>query len=147
MKPSTDKELKGWVRLLVALWLGGWGLFFAFFDAKPAVLPPLAPPAPGTTRARIDWSNYDTNKLSTNLTFRVHWSSTMSASLTNWLIVATLVGTNTVADVVIPNVDGNSFFAVSGSNLFGQAFFSNIATLSPPVDTLVPVKINGAVRP
>ena len=144
MKKSTFMEVKDWFRLCVALWLGGWGLFFAFFDARPAL---LAPPDPGTTRVHLDWSDYNKNKLSTNLTFRVHWSSTLAAALTNWLVVATVVGTNTQADVVIPSVDGNSFFSVSGSNLFGQKFFSNIATLSPPVDAFVPVKVTGVVRP
>lgn len=119
-------------------------VFLAVVGRSAVVLPP---PSPGTTRAHLDWSDYDPKKLSTNLTFRVHWSATLAAALTNWLVVATVVGTNTFADPVIPSVDGNSFFAVSGSNLFGQVYFSNIVILSPPVDPLTPVKINGAVRP
>jgi|SRR2546429_2728163 len=145
MKKSIFNELKDWLRLFACLWLGGWGLFLAFFNARPAIVTP--PPPPGTTRAHLDWSDYAKDKLSTNLTFRVHWSATLAAALTNWLVVSTLVGTNTQADVVIPSVDSNSFFAVSGSNLFGLVYFSNIVVLSPPVDPLTPVKVTGVVRP
>ena len=72
--------------------------------------------------------NYPTNELSTNLTFNLYHSLTITNPLP-WTVMTNIVGTNLVCSLNI--IPGEHYFYVTASNFWGESVPSNILGLPP----------------
>lgn len=97
--------------------LVGLGLVFLALAADPM------PPGLVT----LTWP-YDTNSVTSDLTFYLLSSPDASAPLTNWQTVAVIPATNFPASMTITGSPTVAFFTVFSSNQFGMSSNSNIVT-------------------
>lgn len=90
---------------------------------------PLTLAAPTTGKLKLGWS-YDPALLTSDLVFKVYYSTSLAVPLTNWTVLATLSGTNLTA--VVQGQGGLNYFSMTASNQFGESDFSNVASAKLP---------------
>jgi hypothetical protein len=77
-------------------------------------------------KVTLAW-DYPTNELSRDLTFLIRRSTNISIPMTNWTVIARVVGTNMQATVFV--TPGVNFFVCTASNLWGESDFSNVVSM------------------
>ena len=68
--------------------------------------------------------DYPSDELSTNLTFKLYYSTNSSVPSTNWVVVGTTVGTNLTMKVDV--TPARQWFSLTASNMWGESTFSNV---------------------
>lgn len=92
------------------------------------------------TKVVFSW-DYPTAEL-TNTTFLVWHSTDIAIPLTNWTLVASVPGSNSVTLQTVP---GAHFYVCQASNLWGVSDFSNVVSTPPAPHNDVNFRITGAL--
>ena len=80
---------------------------------------------PSLQTVTVSW-DYPAEQLGTDLTFKIYHTTDLSVPVTNWTVVANVMGTN--LSTKLPLVPGAHFYTVTASNAAGE---SNFATILP----------------
>jgi hypothetical protein len=73
--------------------------------------------------------DYAPSELSTNLTFRVYWSTNSLTPISTWSMLTNVPGTQT--NCAIKVAPGVNFFVLTASNIWCESDFSNVAATPP----------------
>ena len=94
---------------------------------------PTPPPVGDVTLA---W-DYPAAEYSTNLTFKIYHSQSLVVAMTNWAVLTNMPAPNIVITNLLLEVQtettvrvtpGANFFSATVSNMWGESFFSNVAS-------------------
>lgn len=81
------------------------------------------PAEPPSGKVTLAW---DYEVLDTNNTFRIYHTTNITTPKSNWVVIATVPGTNLTATVYV--TPGVNFFAATVSNMWMESDFSNVAS-------------------
>ena len=94
---------------------------------------------PPNGHCRLAWS-YDTNELSTNLTFNFYETTNVALPMSQWPMLTNVAGTNLTVDIDI--VPGAHFFVMTASNFWGESDVSSPVVLTPTL----PHSVNSSLK-
>jgi len=82
--------------------------------------------------------NYPTNEMSTNLTFKMYHSLSVTNPMP-WTVVTNIIGTSLLCSLDV--VKGEHYFYVTASNMWGESLPSNVWGSPPVAKTVTNLKI------
>jgi hypothetical protein len=110
---------------------------FCILHSSFALAAPLTNSVTG--HLRLAWS-YDTNQLSTNLSFNIYGSTNLAQPVSSWPILTNVIGTNTSCDLWL--TPAQYFFVGTASNFWGETSVTSNLVVTPPA----PQPINDSLK-